>query len=244
MSDAHELEVTRIRSEYERRAREIPADFYALTRPANLFFRQSQDRALLWALRRAGALPLSGKRVIDVGAGGGQWLASFEAFGAERARLAAVDLDASRAEACRARFAGADVRVGDAAHLAWPDGHFDVVFQSTLFTSILDAQARAAVAKEMLRVLRPRGAVVWYDFAYDNPRNPNVRGVPLRALRTLFPDSTVEARRVTLAPPIARRLAPASWVAAAALEGLRLLNTHLVAVVKRRGHTEEAGLGR
>jgi hypothetical protein len=33
----------------------------------------------------------------------------------------------------------------------------------------------------------PGGAVLWYDFTVDNPRNRDVRGVPLSRLRALFP---------------------------------------------------------
>ena len=46
--------------------------------------------------------------------------------------------------------------------------------------------------------------MLWYDFTVDNPRNPDVRGVPLARLRALFPQGRMRYRRVTLAPPLAR----------------------------------------
>jgi hypothetical protein len=58
----------------------------------------------------------------------------------------------------------------------------------------------------MIRVLRRKGAVLWYDFAYNNPRNPDVHGVGAREVRALFPGFDASLLRVTLAPPIARRL--------------------------------------
>ena len=48
--------------------------------------------------------------------------------------------------------------------------------------------------------------MLWYDFTYDNPSNPDVRGVPLRRVKQLFPAGRIKWKRVTLAPPLARRV--------------------------------------
>ncbi len=231
-TSSHDDERARLVAEYARREREVPADFYSLAKPANRFIRQGQERALLRGLRHGGLLPLAGKRILEVGCGDGQWFATFEAFGAKRGDLAGIDLDAARTEVCRGRFPGADVRQGDASVLPWGDGAFDMVFQSTLFTSILDASFRDQVAAEMRRVLHPGGAILWYDFVYDNPANPNVRGIGRSELRRLFPQCSILCRRVTLAPPLARRIVPLSWRLAALLESFRVLNTHDLAVIR------------
>jgi ubiquinone/menaquinone biosynthesis C-methylase UbiE len=232
VTSSQDEERARLVAEYERRREAIPADFYSLARPANLFFRHGQERALQAALAYAGLLPLAGRRVLEVGCGHGQWFASFEAFGAGRADIAGIDLDAERVEACRRQWPGADVRAGDAAALPWDEGSFDVVFQSTLFTSILDATYRSRVAGEMQRVLRPGGAILWYDFIYDNPANPNVRSIGRTELVRLFPRCSIRRWRVTLAPPLARRIVPRSWTLATMLECLRVLNTHSMAVIR------------
>lgn len=222
-----------IRAEYRRREREIPADFYSLHQPANLFLYQSQLRGMQWALRTADLIPLAERRILEIGCGRGNWLAMFEAFGARRTHLAGIDLDESRAAECAQRFAGADVRGGDASKLPWSDGAFDLVFQSTVFTSILDDTMKRAVAGEMLRVLKPDGAIVWYDFHMNNPRNPHVRGVPRAEIQSLFPGFRMALRRVTLAPPLARQIVPISWLAGEVLESLRVLNTHYFGVLRR-----------
>lgn len=230
---SHDDETTRIRDEYSRREREIPSDFYALSRPANLFIRHGQERALQVSLRRAGLLPLAGRRVLEVGCGSGQWLNTFVAFGAHEADIAGIDLDAARVEQCRRRFPAADLRVGNAVALPWADRGFDVVFQSTLFTSILSEDYRRQVAEEMIRVTAERGCIVWYDFAYDNPLNPSVRGIKRGEIERLFSGWSVESIRTTLAPPLARILVPVSWTLAGAIEKLRILNTHLLAIARR-----------
>ena len=229
---ARTAEAQRILAEYDRRRREIPPDFYALTRPANLFLAHGQERALVAGLVAATLLPLDVLKILEVGCGGGQWLAIFERLGANRRSLAGIDLDPERVATCAERFPGADVRAGDATALPWADASFDVVFQSTLFTSILDSGMKAAVAAEMLRVLRPHGAILWYDFVVDNPSNPNVKGIRRRELRALFAGCDVTARRVTLAPPLARRVAPAAWALGWLLEALVVLNTHDFAVIR------------
>lgn len=227
-----EREAARILAEYERRERELEPDFYALTRPANLFVRHGQERALLWALQTAGALPLAGRRILEVGCGRGQWLNVFEDFGAVRQSLAGIDLDERRLGDAQRRYHSADLRVGDAAHLPWEDSSFDIVFQSTVFTSILDDALRRRVVKQMCRVLKPGGVIIWYDFRYDNPWNHNVRGISAREVRELFTGCAVTLEAVTLATPLARRIVPRSWLLASALERLAVLNTHLIGVIR------------
>lgn len=233
MTRAAERERERILSEYDRRRREIGDDLYALHRPANLFLRQGQERALLRGLHAAGLAPLVGRSVLEIGCGEGRWLSFFENFGAAPTDVAGIDLDASRVDLCRRRHPEADIRLGDATELPWPDARFDVVFQSTVFTSILDVDVRRAVAAEMMRVLAPGGVILWYDFHFDNPRNRNVRGVRRKELAALFPGWRIDVERVTLAPPLARRIAGHAWWLASTLERLTLLNTHTFAVIRR-----------
>lgn len=224
-------EAERIRIEFARRRREIPADFYARWRPENLFARHGQERALLAGLRHAGFLPLTDSKILEVGCGDGDWLAIFVELGADVAALAGIDLDANRISVARARLEKADLRTGDATSLPWPEGSFDIVAQSTVFSSILDETMRKQVAGEMLRVLKPGGAVVWYDFFVDNPANPNVRGVRQAEIRQLFPKCKGRVARVTLAPPLARRVVPLSWGLASLLEAAKVLDTHVLAVL-------------
>jgi SAM-dependent methyltransferase len=226
-------EVARIRDAYERRRRELPADLYSTDRPVNLFFRVGQERVLVQLLNERGLVPLRGRRVLDVGCGRGAWLATFEGYGVERSALAGIELDPERAQLCRDRLAGADVRQGNAAQLPWPDATFDLVCQFVVFSSILDERMRQDVAAEMRRVLRPGGAIVWYDFFVDNPRNKDVRGVGRGELARLFPGWRLDLRRCTLAPPIARRVVPRSWATGALLERLGVLNTHYLGLVTR-----------
>ena len=65
----------------------------------------------------------------------------------------------------------------------WQDPHNSdrrftrVRVRDIVLPMLLDPGMRERVAAEMLRVLSPDGAVLWYDFFVNNPSNPNVRGV-------------------------------------------------------------------
>jgi len=227
-------EADRIAAEYARRDASIPADRYSPAAPAQLVLRQSRERAVLAALRRAGMVPLAGRRILDVGCGAGQWLADFETWGADRDRLTGIDLMPARVEAARARLTpGADLRQGDASRLPWPAEHFDIVLQSMLFSSVLDGAMRQAIAREMARVLAPGGVILWNDFFVDSPGNRAVRGVRRHEIAALFPGFRIQRRRITLAAPLARLLAPRSELGAIALESLRIFNTHYLCVLGR-----------
>ena len=83
----------------------------------------------------------------------------------------------------------------------------------------------------MLRVLRPGGTLLWYDFTV-NPFNRDVAGVRLSQLRELFPGTTLRVERVTLAPPLTHLLAPRLWLACDALQRIPWLRTHLLATIR------------
>ncbi|MBX7099999.1 MAG: class I SAM-dependent methyltransferase [Myxococcaceae bacterium] len=234
-STPDEPELERIRAEYARREREIPAETYAYSNPPNLFLRQVQERTILSLLRDGGYAPFADRRLLDVGCGDGGWLGTYLMLGFRDEHLAGIDLDPQRVAEAKARHARSEVVVGKADALPWPDGTFDLVSQFTMFSSILDPRMQERVAREMLRVLKPGGAVLWLDIRYDNPRNKNVVGLNPKRVAELFPGCEVRSRRSTLAPPIARAVVGLSWTLAAVLEQLTVLNVHTIALIRPRG---------
>ncbi len=125
------------------------------------------------------------------------------------------------------------LHAGDALQLDLPAASQDAVFVSTVFSSLLDDAFQRRLADAMWGWVAPGGGVLWYDFTVDNPRNPDVRGVPLKRVRELFPHGDVQARRITLAPPIARvvtRVHPALYTLFNAIPPLR---THVLAWIAK-----------
>ena len=118
--------------------------------------------------------------------------------------------------------------------ITWPDQSFDLVTQFTVFTSILDPALKRAIAREMLRVLRPTGAILWFDFRVGNPRNSQVRGVPAAEIRSLFAGCRIDLVPVLLAPPLARLVAGWSRPLAELLHAVPLLRTHYAGLIRKR----------
>jgi len=189
---------------------------------------------VLRLLEAQGCCPLAKKRILEIGCGTGHWLRALIQWGARPENLVGIDLlDERIGEARRLCPQGVELRRANAAALEFPDGTFDIVLQATVFTSILDADLKRQVAREMLRVLKPEGIILWYDFHMDNPRNPNVRGVKRAEIGGLFTGCCVALKRTTLAPPLARVLAKYSWLACWVLEKMPFLCTHYLGVIRK-----------
>jgi ubiquinone/menaquinone biosynthesis C-methylase UbiE len=124
---------------------------------------------MLRLLDACGLRTLTDLAILDVGCGDGNMLRRWLQWGAHPEHLAGIDLRADAVERARTLNPNLDVRLGSAEALPWQDESFDLVSQLTVFTSILDVAMKRRVATEMSRVLRSGGAVLWYDFAYNNP---------------------------------------------------------------------------
>lgn len=221
----------RVQLEYQRRAREVRSDLYAPWQPSARFMLESRNRTAAAMLHRLGVFPQSGDQCLEVGYGTLGWLSELIGWGAKESDLHGIELDPGRAAKAREILPAADLRTGDAVELPWDNDTFQLAVASTLFTSVLDPNVRRLIADEITRVLAPGGALLWYDFAYNNPRNPNVRGIGRAEIKQLFPTLAGKIRTVTLAPPLVRLIAPRWWTLATFLEAIPLLRTHLIAVL-------------
>ena len=227
-------DIARISAEYERRAREIPEDFYSWGKPANLLMHGQTLRSCIRLLQQNAMFPLNGRRIADIGCGVGTWLLEFVQWGADPASLAGIDLMPERLERARRRIPQADLHLGSADALPWADESFDLLSQFLVFTNMRDPALKRAVAAEMLRVLRPGGAILWFDLRVNNPQNPEVRGLRAAEIRSLFPDCDVQLRPSLLAPPVSRRIANWSWPLSEALSAIPLLCTHYAGLIKKK----------
>ena len=224
----------RILQEYQDRKKRIPVDRYAPWQMAEFFMKIHRLRKAMKLLKKMNVFPIPGDRILEVGCGRLGWLADCLNWGLYETDLHGIDLDPERVEEARKRFPSADLRVGDATSLPWSDEHFHLVIASTVFTSILDDRVRRMVAREIVRVLAPGGALLWYDYCFNNPSNPAVRKVTKRELKQLFPDLRGIIKRVTLAPPITRAMVPLSWMMAELIQVFPFLRTHYLALLIKK----------
>jgi ubiquinone/menaquinone biosynthesis C-methylase UbiE len=228
-----QAEEARIHEAYERRANTDAR--YSWFDYGHLFTMQQLELRILRALRVHGIEPLHSRRILEIGCGNGHWLRQFIQWGARPEHLTGVDVLEARVDEAR-RLCPSQVRIdrANAAALNFPNGSFDLVFQATVFTSVLHPDFKRQLAAEMMRVTGDRGFILWYDFRFDNPWNPDVRGVKCSEIRKLFPGCNLWLRRMTLAPPLARRLAPYSWLGCSLLEKIPWLCTHYLGVIQKQ----------
>jgi hypothetical protein len=117
--------------------------------------------------------------------------------------------------------------------LALPSGSFDMVLQSTVFTSILDPYLKHEIAAEMMRFLIKNGLIFWCDFQFSNPWNRDVQGVDKRERHELFLDCQITLRRVTLVPSLARLIGKHSWLACYLLVAIPWVCTHYLGGIRK-----------
>lgn len=205
----------------------VGPDRYSLLQPDVWQTVQERQRAMLRLFAAQGWFDLAQRRLVEVGCGAGGNLLEFLRFGFRPEHLAGLELLPERHAQARAVLPERTaLYLGDATTAPIAPASCDLVFQATVFSSLLDDAFQQHLAEAMWRWVKPGGAVLWYDFAVDNPRNPDVRGVPLARVRTLFPQATMRAQRVTLAPPIARRVCALHPALYSLCNALPLLRTH------------------
>jgi len=102
-------------------------------------------------------------RVLEVGVGHGHELAKFAQLGISPTRLVGVDLMFHRLVKAKSMYPAVWYSQQDGTRLAFSDNAFDIVCQ---FTCVMHAESKdqqRTCCKEMSRVLKPGGIVIWWD---------------------------------------------------------------------------------
>jgi SAM-dependent methyltransferase len=229
----NQAEQERIRSVYQQWSSGPAIAQYAWHRPEILQQIAARSRALAPLLAAALGTDLSAARILDVGCGTGAFLRQLIAWGADPSRLTGTEFQQDRIDLARRQTAA-----GVQWHLGGLDcaatGSIDLASAETVFSSILDPDLRRGLAAEMWRTVKPGGWCMVFDFRYDNPRNPNVRKVTRDELRQYWPAQQYHYRSLLLAPPIARRLARAPYLATELLAVLLpVLRSHFIFMARK-----------
>jgi ubiquinone/menaquinone biosynthesis C-methylase UbiE len=231
VSDLHQAQLAAIEAAYARRE---DRGLYSSFDPAHQLVCQERERQMLQLLAHHGWKDLREARILEIGCGTGAWLRQFIQWGARPENILGVDLLPARiAEASRLCPSGVILKCADARHVEAPDQSRDLILQSTVFTSVLDTNMRVQLAREMLRLLKHKGLILWYDFHVNNPRNPDVRGVTRREIHKLFPGCRIFLKRLTLAPPLGRRVARISTALYRTLSCFKPACTHYLGVIQK-----------
>lgn len=215
---------------YERRRR--MGHLYDPLRPVNVMMNLERMRVQASLMRAwLGTRDLAEMDVLEIGCGTGNNILNLIALGAAPHRIVANDLIESRTNTAASRLPSS-VRFhhGDASRLPGELGSFDLIMQFMVFSSVLHDGLLEALAQRAWAALRPGGAILSYDFIFKNPSNPDVRGISVGKLKALFPEGKFTVRRVTVAPPLARRV---SHVIYPLLAMVPLLKTHCLCLIRK-----------
>ncbi|MDI7258443.1 MAG: class I SAM-dependent methyltransferase [Thermodesulfobacteriota bacterium] len=150
----------------EYRKRDLESDeakVWTYFNPANLFLIHEREREILKLLALHGLSDLTKTKILDVGCGTGALLRRFIDYGAQPFNLYGIDLMEHRVKLARETSPNITFILGNAEKIDFPDKSFDIITQFTCFSSVLNDHVKAALAKEMLRVLKDDGLIVWYD---------------------------------------------------------------------------------
>lgn len=225
-------DLERLKAEYaDRSVRLEGSDIYSPLNPSYLFAIQQRQRAIARLLQTSGIGSLTNKFILEIGCGRGDVLHELLVHRMDGGNLYGVELLPDRLTDAQMRFPGVHLAAADAQNLPYSAQQFDVVVQFTVFSSILDETIKTNIAAEMLRVVKPDGLILWYDF-WLNPTNPQTKGIRKPEIQELFPNCRFIFKRITLAPPIARKLVPLSWTVSALLEKFLFLNTHFLVAIR------------
>jgi len=178
---------------------------------------------------------LSNIKLLEIGCGRGEKILDLIQMGFSPERLMANELMSENIKIAGKRLpASVALLEGDATQLKIDKESLDVVYQSMVFSSILDDGFQQVLANSMWGWVKPGGGILWYDFVYNNPKNKDVRGVSVTRIKALFPDAKeFVTRKVTLAPPLSRvvtRIHPSFY---AFLNLFPFLRTHVICFVKK-----------
>ena len=105
---------------------------------------------------------LSGKRILDLGVGGGRTIPYLLVLSDQ---YVALDYSPGMVRKARQLFPHADIRQGDARNLAFPDASFDFVLFSFNGIDMVPFEDRGTVLQEVYRVLRRGG---YFAFSTHN----------------------------------------------------------------------------
>jgi len=226
-------EINRIKQAYDKRDNLKYSDIYSYYNPSALFIYQEREKAILRALSQNGFQNLSEKRILDIGCGYGLMLRDFIKYGAVPENCFGIDLLPERIEQARRLSPGMDFKCENAAHTSYDNDSFDIVLCSTVFSSIIDREMKQNIAKEIVRVQSLNGLILWYDYHMNNPKNPDVKGVTKKEILELFPDCDIKLKRIILAPPLLRLIAPYSLILCHLLQKIIILNTHYLGTIRK-----------
>lgn len=226
-------EIEQIKDRYDRRNKTAGGKYSPLKIDVVLR-KQEFERSLVKILRDNFSYHLDSLKLLEVGCGSGINLLGFIELGFNPENLTGIDLLQERVNKAKQSLPSqVEIIEGDALKFNCEPESFDIVFQSTVFTSILNEEFKKELADKMWTWVKTGGGILWYDFIYNNPSNPDVKGISFRKIKALFPKAEIYSQKISLAPPLGRFAGKISPSLYNILGLLPFLRTHVLCWMKK-----------
>lgn len=193
------------------------------TNPGVLFQSLAMEASVVRAVRAMRIDPPTA-HVLDVGCGSGGDLFHLLRLGFDPANIIGIDIREQGIARARRLYPQIRFVVGDASAMDFADGSFELVWESTMFATLVDPMLSAQIAREMVRVCRPGGYLLLVDWRTPKPWAPEYRPLRRSRMRYLFDvggaTRLVGTFRGALVPPVGRLLSkwlPSAYFPLAAL---------------------------
>lgn len=159
-ADRSAAESDAIKQRYARRRAIEVAGRYSVFQADDLLRAQANERAIVGLLKTIGLAQIADKSMLEVGCGEGINLLQMIRLGFNPSLMVGNDLREDALVAARHTLP-ASVRfvAGEAGGANFGHETFDVVMQSTVFSSILDDAMQRAVASRMWALTKPGGEI-------------------------------------------------------------------------------------
>lgn len=208
---------------------------YPITRNDIITRNHQREKAVLQYLHKFQPTDFSKFSLLEIGCGHGNDLLNFLRIGFSPINLYGNELLLDRYLRAKSLLPSKVKLFNcDACDLDFDDNSFDFIYQSMVFSSILDNQHRRKLARFLYNILKPGGTLIWYDFFYDNPYNKNVKGMNKKIIKELFPICSLNFKKITLAPPISRFFSNSSITFHSFLHSITFLRTHYFVTITKK----------
>ncbi len=226
-------EFERINEIYKQRDLAGLRSFYKWDESSAEYQTAIKRRLLVSALKRyVSSNSLADKTAVDIGCGTGGLIRQLCEWGLDPENAVGTEfLEDRLTEARRLSPPGVKWHLGG---VDFDNKKYDLIFAQTVFSSILDYDERRVLATDMLNKLNDGGAIIVFDFRYNNPSNSNVKKVSKRELIEYWGAKNIFYKTGMLAPPISRSFVGSNYLLAELLTTLLpFLRTHFIFMVTK-----------
>lgn len=175
------------------------------------------------------------KKVLDVGTGAAEILFFFLKHGITLKNIFGLELLLLRAEKVKKKYGFFQFLNANGENIPFADKCMDIITLTYVFSSIIEDKMCYNIGKEMLRVIKDDGIIIWYDSYGGKKLSENTRSYKENDIKQFFPDCEYEFKRIGLGKIFNKRIEKYSWLIADVVSAIfPFLNCMQLCIIKKR----------